>query len=275
MMKHIKLFGAALAAAAVLLPVGFASAAGAKPSFVSDGTFSVCQDPTFPPMEFVDEGSNQPVGVDVDVVSALSALWGAEPSIVTMDFNGLLPSLSAGRCDAVVSGATLTEERQKTFDGIGYLNTFVVIIAKAGAAPLAGSADLAGKTIAVQSGTTYVERMEAINADLVAKGVEAADVQLYPKQTDAIQQLKVGRVDGVMTQDTEVAFREFQNPGQFTTIWTVPQKTFQPYAIYIRKDGEDKMAVSAAIKTLVADGTMGSIIDKWRLQPSQLEGIGQ
>ena len=273
-MLHQKCLLSAIAVTAVTaFGISGAQADDAKPSFVADGVFSVCQDPTFPPMEFASETDGSPVGVDVDIVKALAERWGVSESTVVMDFNGLLPSLSAERCDAVVSGATLTAERQKTFDGIGYLNTFIVVIAKAGAAPFANMDDLSGKTVAVQSGTTYVDRAEAMNGELTAKGLEPMNIQTYPKQTDAIQQLLVGRVDGVFSQDTEVAYREFQNPGQFSTVWVVPQETFQPYAMYIRKTDGDKAAVEAAVQGLIADGAMDEIIAKWRLQPSQLDGI--
>lgn len=251
-----------------------AHAAPEAPSFVADGVFSVCQDPTFPPMEFMSE-SQEVIGVDADLAKALAALWGAEPKIMAMEFSGLLPSLAAGRCDAVISGTLLTEERQKTFDGVGYLNTYVVVIAKAGAAPLAGMDDLAGKTIAAQSGTKYVEQLAEMSTALEAKGLAPITVPLYPKQTDAIQQLLVGRVDGVMSQDTEVAYREYQQPGQFATVWSVPLETPQPYAAYIQPNGDDKAKLAAAISALVADGSLPGIVADWRLLPSQLDGIGE
>lgn len=78
---------------------------------------------------------------------------------------------------------------------------------------------------------------------------------------------------GVVTQDTEVAFREFQNPGQFSTIWTVPQDAIEPYAIYVRKNEADKAAVAAAVQTLVSSGKLLDIVNKWKLSPKQLEGI--
>src|SRR5207249_6737018 len=132
----------------------------------------------FPPMEFVKkEGDKDPVGVDVGVATALAQLWSVKLSTITMDFNGLLPSLGAARCDAVISGATLTEERQKTYDGIPYLNTFVVVIAKAGAPEVSSFDDLAGKTIAVQSGTTYVGRMEKENERLKSRGLAPMTIQ--------------------------------------------------------------------------------------------------
>ncbi len=273
MSRSSRKFAAAITAVAALIATP-ALAASDSPSFVEDGVFSVCQDPTFPPMEFM-SAEQKPVGVDVDVVSALAAHWGVEPKVMTMDFSGLLPSLSATRCDAVISGTLLTEERQKTFDGVGYLNTFIVIVAKKGAAPFASVEDLAGKTIAAQSGTKYVEELNQMSAALEAKGLSAINVQVYPKQTDAIQQLQVGRVDGVMTQDTEVAYREFENPGQFETVWTVPLETPQPYAAYIRPNGDDKAMLAKAIAALIADGTLKGIVETWKLSPSQLAGIGE
>lgn len=261
---------AVAALAALLAP----ASAGAQPSFVADGDFSICVDPTFPPMEYKENAGDQnPVGVDVEVANALAGQWGAKASFVPMDFNGLLPSLSAERCDAIISGITLTAERQKTFDGVGYLNTFVVIIANAGAPALKGPEELAGKTVAVQSGTTYLSRMEKLNETLTAKGLEPMDIQQYPKQTDAIQQLQVGRVIGVVTQDTEVAYREFQDPGKFATIWRVPQDAVEPYAIYIRKNEADKAELQKAVAALLSSGKLREIVDKWKLSPEQLEGI--
>jgi len=246
-----------------------------KPSFVADGAFSVCVDPTFPPMEFMEnENAKEPVGVDIDVAKALAEIWGAKASFITMDFNGLLPSLAAGRCDAVISGTLLREERLKDFDGIGYLNTFSVIVGKAGAAPISSLDEIAGKTIAVQSGTTYIDILQKNNEALAAKKLELTKIQQYPKQTDAIQQLLVGRVDGVLSQDTEISYREVQNPGQFATIYTIPQTVFEPYTAYIRKDEKDKAAFVTAIKSLLDSGKLRAIVDTWKLSPQQLDNIG-
>lgn len=274
-MLRSNIVGPAALVAMLAVSVVAAAFAGSssKPSFVDDGTLAVCVDPTFPPMEFVKAGSNDPVGVDIDVAKVLSQAWSAEMAIQTMDFNGLLPSLSAGRCDTVISGIVLTEERQKTFDAVGYLNTFIVIVGKSGAKPLSDMADLAGKSIAVQSGTTYAKRMETINEKLKGNGLAPMTIQQYPKQTDAIQQLEVGRVDGVVTQDTEVAFREFENPGKFATIWTVPQEALEPYAVYFRKSEADKAAVQEAVSSLLQSGQLNAILDTWKLSPKQLEGI--
>lgn len=267
-------FGTAAVAA---LLAGAASQAPAQtaPDFAADG-FSVCVDPTFPPMEFMADAADQaPSGVDIDVARALAALWGAEASFISMDFAGLLPSLEAGRCDAVISGTVLREDRLKTFNAVPYLDTSAVLIAPKGSTPIADIAELSGKTVAVQSGTSYPGRMEELNVELEAGGHAPTKIQQYPKQSDAIQQLLVGRAHYVVTQDTEIAYREVQDPGKFDVVFTMPAAAFEPFSVYLRKDDAETAKVAEAVKALVANGTLLGIVEQWKLSPEQLNGIGE
>ncbi|MCI1438156.1 MAG: transporter substrate-binding domain-containing protein, partial [Acetobacter indonesiensis] len=77
--------------------------AGDVPSFVQNGTLTVCTNPTLPPMTFV-KGSDasKPEGMDIDVAQALAQRWHAKLSIIPMDFTGLFPSLGAQRCGMVL-----------------------------------------------------------------------------------------------------------------------------------------------------------------------------
>jgi polar amino acid transport system substrate-binding protein len=108
-----------------------APAKAAGPSFVQGGKLAACVDPSFPPMEFVQTPGQPPVGVDVDVVKGLADVWGVKADLTSMDFAGLLPGLESKRCDIVISGALLKPERLKTFDGVPYLKTGIVMIGRA------------------------------------------------------------------------------------------------------------------------------------------------
>lgn len=263
------------ALAAAIVAAASPLAAQTAPEFAADG-FSVCVDPTFPPMEFMaDAADKDPSGVDIDIARALAGLWGVDASFVSMDFAGLLPSLEAGRCDAVISGTVLREDRLKTFNAVPYLDTSTVLIAGKGASAVSDIAELAGKTVAVQSGTSYPGRMEELNAELEAAGHAPTTIQQYPKQSDAIQQLLVGRADYVVTQDTEVAYRELQDPGKFDVVFTMPTAAFEPFSVYLRKDDAETEKVGEAVKALVANGELLKIVEQWNLSPSQLNGIGE
>jgi polar amino acid transport system substrate-binding protein len=261
----------------ILLLIALAAAtpaAAQSPSFVEGGKLQACVDPTFPPMEFVKTAGEAPVGVDIDVVKALAAHWKAEAQITTMDFTGLLPGLESKRCDIVISGALLKPERLEKLSGVPYLKTGVVMIGKAGdTAAYKSYEDFSGKVVAVQSGTSYIGLLDKVNEDLVKAGRDKITLQTYPKQTDAIQQVMIGRAVGTISQDTEYAYRDLQSPGELKIIYAAGAQ--DQYAAYFRKSAADEAAVADTVKALVADGTMKTIADAWKLPLSTIAGIGQ
>jgi polar amino acid transport system substrate-binding protein len=99
---------------------------------------------------------------------------------------------------------------------------------------------------------------------LQAAGQPAMDIQSYPDQTDAIQQLVVGRADATITQDTEAAFRETAQPGQFKIAYTYPDP--QTFGIYFRQGSEPLAATLAeTVEALRDDGTLAEIAETWNL----------
>lgn len=271
MASGIRISSIALAAfAAAAAAVTPAAAGDAKPSFADKGEFVVCTDATFPPMEFFEvAGDEKPAGYDIDLAEALSLHWGIKSRFVVSDFTGLLPGLESQRCDAVISGILVTPERTKTYDATPYLSTSLVVftLAKSDLA-VSDPADLSGKVVAVQAGTHYVEELEKINEKLKSEGKAEISIQTYPKQTDVIQQVLVGRAAAAVSQDTELAYRDLQYPGQLKTVYAFPgQDTF---GVYLRRSGDDKTAVADALSALVQDGTLKSITENWRLSPEAI-----
>lgn len=269
MVSAIKASCMALAAFAASA-AGSLAAEGARPSFAEKGEFVVCTDATFPPMEFFENAGDQaPVGYDIDLAGALAGHWQIKSRLVVADFAGLLPGLEAQRCDAVISGILVTEERTKTYDALPYLGTALVAFTSAKSdLTIADPADLSGKVVAVQAGTHYVEQLEKVSAALKAAGRDEISIQTYPKQTDVIQQVLVGRAAAAVSQDTELAYREIQNPGQLKTIYTFPGE--DNFGVYLRRNGGDKEAVGAALAELAANGTLNTITEKWRLSPDAI-----
>ena len=73
-------------------------------------TLRVGTHPTFAPFEFVDsEGT--PIGFDLDVINAIAKVNGDEIQIESMPFDGLIPSILTGNLDLIISGMTITDER--------------------------------------------------------------------------------------------------------------------------------------------------------------------
>jgi polar amino acid transport system substrate-binding protein len=239
-------------------------------SLVRDGSLSLCADLSFPPMSFEDPSSKEPTGFDIDTARAVADAWGVELQIQNMPFDGVLPALSSGRCDIAWTGINVTDERLKTFNAVPYLKTGEVIIVPEGDADaVTKPEDLAGRTVATQSGTIYVDRLKKLAKDLEASGEAPPRIQTYPKMSDAIQQLVVGRAEAVVTQDTEAAYRSTQQPGEFELAYTYPDAL--EFGAYFTKDNaEMETALTEALQSLAQDGTLKATAEKFGLSPDNL-----
>lgn len=256
-------FRVAVITSAVFMAAKPVAAQEAAPSFIADKAFTVCTDATFPPMEFFEGAGNaEPIGFDIDLAKSLAGHWGAASRIVVSEFTGLLPGLDAGRCDAVISGIPLTPERVASYPGVPYLSTAVAVFTSSRSdLAIDSPKDLSGKTVAVQAGTSYLARLEKVNEELAKDGAAPISIQTYPKQTDVIQQVLVGRADAAVSQDTELAYRNLQNPGQFKTIHTFADTS--QFAVFVRRTGDDEAATQAAVAALHENGTLAEIAGKW------------
>jgi polar amino acid transport system substrate-binding protein len=250
------------------MTVAAGAAQEATPSaevFGDDGVLTNCVDPSFPPMEYFEsQEAQEPIGFDIDLVNAIGERLGAEVTHIPTEFTGLLPALDAGRCDVVASGIYLTAERLETFDAPPYYDTSVVLLTRADNTEIASPDDLSGKTVAVQAGTNYVNILNDLNAEFEAAGQPLMEIQPYPKQTDAIQQLVVGRADATITQDTEAAFRETAQPGQFKIAYTYPDA--ETFGIYYKQGAEPLgAALAETVEAMRDDGTLAEIAETWHL----------
>jgi polar amino acid transport system substrate-binding protein len=232
-----------------------------------DGVLTNCIDPAFPPMEYYeDQNADEPIGFDIDLTNALAERLGVKAEFVPMEFTGLLPGLQAGRCDIVASGIYITPERAATFGAQPYFDSSIILMTLADNDDISSPEDLSGKTVAVQSGTNYLKMIEALDQQLKSEGKDGINIQPYPKQTDADQQLVVGRADATITQDTEAAFRETAQPGQFKIAYTYPDA--QTFAIYYNKDATALGgALRDAIEGMRDDGSLAKIATTWNLPP--------
>ena len=69
----------------------------------------------YPPFEYVDEAGNI-VGFDVDIMMAIAEAAGFEYEFVNTRWDGIFVALASGEFDAVISAATITDERMETVD---------------------------------------------------------------------------------------------------------------------------------------------------------------
>ena len=134
------------------------------------------------------------VGLDVDIADALCAEMKVECTLVTQDWDGMIPALLAGKFDAIVASMTITEERKKqiAFTDRYYSTPLSLVVLKE--AELAGTdaAALAGKSVGVQGATVQANYAENVY------GKAGSAVRQYQTQDEAMADLENGRVDAVV-----------------------------------------------------------------------------
>jgi polar amino acid transport system substrate-binding protein len=224
----------------------------------NEGEFIVCTDPSYPPLESLDEDGNY-IGFDIDVAEAVAESWGIEATFQDIAFAGILPALDSGRCDVAWSGLFLDPERTKSFSAVPFQETATVIMVKGGnPEDINTPEDLAGKTVASQSGSNILKLAEKVSEENEANGLEPSNVQGYERFNEAINQLTVGRADAVFSQDIDAAARQESQPGEFEVAYSFPDA--ETFAVYYSPDAPDiGEKIYEAMKALEESGELEQI----------------
>ncbi len=97
---------------------------------------------------------------------------------VPMRFEDILPALAEGRGDLAAANLTVTDERARIVD---FANPYLlevdeIVITNRDAAAIDSIDDLAGRSLYVLAGSSYVEHLEALNERFVSEGRDAMEV---------------------------------------------------------------------------------------------------
>ena len=157
---------------------------------ISAGTLTVCSDIPYAPFEF--EGDDgEFTGYDIEIVRAIATGLDLDLDVQVAPFNGILGSLDAGECDVVASALIVSDERAEAVDFTESYYTadqsLLVPVADEGLT----LADMGGRNIGVQSGTTgeaYAEENSPADATIMALEGEA----------ELFAAIETGEVDAIL-----------------------------------------------------------------------------
>ena len=122
----------------------------------SAGVIKVATNIPYPPWEMYTEvGSQQPTGIDYDLSQALAAKLGVKSTFDQTVFDAIIPALQAGKEDIVMASMFDNAERQQELDFVDYATDgYAILVLKGNPEGIQTIDDLAGKKVAVQSGTS-------------------------------------------------------------------------------------------------------------------------
>jgi len=229
-------------------------------------------DPTkhyYAPNEFVASDGHTVIGMDADLMSALGTEMGVKVKLVNATFDTIIPGLASGKYDIGASSFTDTKEREKTVDFVDYFSAGISFYAKSSANPgVKTAADLCGKTVSVEKGTTEQEESQAQSKKCTKEGKKAVTVLTYPDQNGANLAISSGRAELGMADSPVAAYQVKQSGGQFKLVGETYGAA--PYGLAIPKNSGMTTPILAALKALIANGKYGEILAKWGVQSGAL-----
>lgn len=235
---------------ALLLPALLCSSAMAAEKLV------VATNPEWPPMEFLDDNKNI-IGYDVDMFKAVAAEAGMEAEFKMTAWDGIFAGIAAGNYDVIASAVTITPERQRAFAfTVPYYDVRQIVVLRKGDSA-SGFADLAGKVIGGQIGTTGIF--------VAQKSGVKMTIREYDNVGLAMQDLLNSRIDAVVCDSPVALYYANQKEG-FSDQLTVAFRTeaTESFGFVVSKHRKDLVErLNKGIEAVRAKGIEAEIIRKW------------
>ena len=248
---------AILAACGKNEPASSTAAAPAPAPVAAATKLVVGLDDNFPPMGFRDE-KNELVGFDIDMAREVAKRANIEVEFKPIDWNAKEAELLGKRVDALWNGLTILEERkEKILFSDPYMVNKQIIIVKAGS-PIKGKADMVGKIVGAQEGSSAVTAM--------TKDKELSDkfkqTKLFGDNIAAMMDLETGRLDVVVVDEVVGRYYVNKKPDNYTVL----SEDFgtEDYGVGFRKDDEaTRNKVNDVLTEMKKDGKAAEIAQKW------------
>jgi glutamate/aspartate transport system substrate-binding protein len=213
---------------------------------------------------------NEPVGYTIDickiVISSLERrlnIQGLKTEWVPVTTQTRLDAVANGSADMECGATTVTLSRMKQVDFSSLVfiqSTGLITKATSG---IKSAADLIGKKIAVISGTTNEQAVNAVNEKVQLK----ITVLRVTDRSEGISILESGAVDAFAGDKILLAAAQYQNPQELVML--PDDLSIEPYAIVLPLgDWNFRIAVNAGLADMYRSGANIPIYNKW------LSGVG-
>jgi polar amino acid transport system substrate-binding protein len=258
MKKHVWWLVAGLMTAVVATGCGKKEESVAvAPAAVAAKGIVIGLDDNFPPMGFRNE-KNELVGFDIDLAKEAGKRLGVEVTFKPIDWNAKEAELNGKRIDVLWNGLTITEERKANilFTKPYLENRQIVVVTDK--SPITSKAQLAGKVVGVQDGSSAVEAVQKDEA--TAKSIK--ELKKFGDNVTALMDLSAGRLDALVVDEIVGRYYTGKKPGEYHIL----EENFgtEDYGVGTRKDDTELSGrLNKALDDMKADGTAAKISTQW------------
>lgn len=262
LMKFVKALVLLMLVTVMAVPAFAGDIEVAKKSVINDilkrGELRVGFDAGYPPFEMTDKSGNF-VGFDIDLAKELAKAMGVKFVPVNTDFDGMIPSLLSDKFDVIISGMTLTQERNLK---IGFSDPYLVmgqtvLVSAKHKGAVKSYRDLNDPKF------TVVSRMGTTGEEATKKHLPKATYKSFDKEVDCAMEVVNGRADAfVYDRPVNEVFQS--KHGKDKTFLLEEAFTFEPMAIgYKQGDPDFANFINHFLLQLKNDGRYQRMVDKW------------
>ena len=240
---------------ALVLTAAFVAAVPVPGALAQGRTLVVGSSATYPPFAY-ETPARQIVGFDVDVIKAVAQKAGLTVRLVNTPFTGVFASLNNGDIDLIISGVTINDRRRQSYDFTTPYFEARQLIAVPAASTVKSLQDLAGKKVAVVTGST--------GDDVVSRafGKTSPNIRRFDTTPLIIAELAAFGVDAAIGDNGVIAYRVQEQK----TLKTVSDPAFpKEYFGIVVKQGNTALRdkLNGGLAGIIADGTYARLYRTW------------
>ncbi|SEA47991.1 amino acid ABC transporter substrate-binding protein, PAAT family (TC 3.A.1.3.-) [Desulfuromusa kysingii] len=265
-MKHVKVVVACLLALCIVLP-GIVSA-DTLDEIQDRGVLRVGMEPGYMPFEMTNQ-KGEIIGFDVDMAKGIAKAMGVKLELVNTAWDGIIPALLTKKYDIIMSGMTVTQERNLK---VNFADPYIVI----------GQTILIKKEIAgdVKSYKDLNNAKYKVGSKLGTTGEKATKRMIpncsyisFDTEQEGITDLVNGQIDAFV-YDLPYMEIAYAQKGENKLVYLDKPFTYEPLGWAIRRGNHDFLNWLNNYMTQVrSDGTYDKIYAKWIQSDAWLKQI--
>lgn len=207
----------------------------------------------FVPFMFEEDG--EWTGFEIELWEAIAEEndWTYEYN--TMNFSGIITALQTGRVDGAIAAITITSQREETMDfSHAYYDSGLMLMVRSDNEAVRGIDDLAGKTLAVTTGTT--------SDDYASDNLPDTELRRFSRAEQAYLEVRAGRVDAALHDTPNVMFYiETAGDGEVQAVGENLEA--QSYAMAFPRNSELRNDFNIGLLRMMEDGRYAELYERW------------
>lgn len=220
------------------------------------------------PLTFFATDNKTIIGVEPDIASLVADVLGLKLHINTVSWENIFVGLDSAKYDVGFSNITVTEERKEKYDFATYREDNLGFEAKKGSGlKITGPEDVAGKTVAVGSGTNQEKLLIEWSKENEKAGRKPVNIKYYQSDSDTYLALQSGRIDLYLGPNPTAAYHaattgKTEVVGTYSGAGAALQGLI---AATTKKDSGLVKPLADALNHVINNGTYAKVLERWGL----------